>query len=81
LELTHNTNFTYIKAAYTLPKSEKLAECNMEGHPILASVGLAGVLLSSSTLATGLEAVLFHLMDLLGLALLPIPIYLVGRKD
>ena len=53
----------------------------MEGHPILASVGLAGVLLSGSTLATGLEAVLFHLMDLLGLALLPIPIYLVGRKD
>lgn len=53
----------------------------MEGHPILASVGLAGVLLSGSTPATGLEAVLFHLMDLLGLTLLPIPIYLVGRKD
>lgn len=53
----------------------------MEGHPILASVGLAGVLLSGSTQTTGLEAVLFQIMDLLGLALLPTPLYLVGCKD
>ena len=53
----------------------------MEGHPILASVGLTGVLVAGSMQASGLEAVLFLVMELLGLSLLPVPLYLVGCED
>lgn len=50
----------------------------MEGHPLLAVAGLSGVTLAGCVQTTGLESGLLALMEILGLAMLPVPLYLVG---